>query len=502
MKILFSTFSLALLAGIATAQPDSLWSRTYGGPQGEWCSEVILTNDGGYALAGITTSFGNGGHDLWLVKTDENGDSLWSRTYGRPYNDNCGSAIQTSDGGYLLVGNTRYEYQGQTDWWIVKTDINGDSLWSRTFGGYSNDMCQSVLQTSDGGYVLAGETKSINGSDDWWLIRTDINGDSLWSRVFGNADRGDNCSFVGETFAGGYMLAGGINEPLPSREMDMWLIVTDSNGDSLWSRTYGGPGGEWAYSVQQTADGGFALAGRTNSYGSGGFDVWLLITNSIGDSIWSQTFGGEEDDQCFASLYDDVARTPGTVDILSGKTQSYGPGDSDFWLIGASSTADSIWSKTFGGIAEEVCVSIKKSTDLGYLLAGDTRSFGAGDWDFWLVRTGPDPCLDQTPATPDDVILVNEGNNMRLSWSPVTTNWSNCPIDNVSAYLIWNSESPDGDYVYHGFTSDTTYIHYGVTSFQVSHFYKIEAYAGPMALISDFQTNQNVTRDKFLEMLK
>ena len=140
IKIVWGIFyAILFIANTAVAQPDSLWSRTFGGSSSDYCYSVQQTTDGGYILGGYTQSFGESWGDFWLVKTDENGDSLWSRTFGRSYADRCYSVQQTTDGGYVLGGRTHLHGIDDVDFWLVKTDANGDSLWSRTFGGNNSD---------------------------------------------------------------------------------------------------------------------------------------------------------------------------------------------------------------------------------------------------------------------------------------------------------------------------------------------------------------------------
>ena len=228
-------------------------------------------------MAGQTYTFGPGNYDFWLVRTDANGDSLWSRTFGGE-NDEHGSAfIQTADGGFVIAGGTRSFDAGGGDFWLVRTDANGDSLWSRTFGGEHHEGAHSLIQTADGGFVMAGQTYTFGpGNYDFWLVRTDANGDSLWSRTFGGGRDEYSFSLI-QTADGGFALAGQ-TVSFGAGGSDFWLVRTDANGDSLWSCTFGGGDHEWGRSLIQTADGGFALAGYTQSFGAGEEDFWLVKT--------------------------------------------------------------------------------------------------------------------------------------------------------------------------------------------------------------------------------
>ncbi|NQT35041.1 T9SS type A sorting domain-containing protein [bacterium] len=383
--ILILTVAMLALAGTTHAQPDSLWSRTFGGGRTDRCNSIIQTADGGYLLAGLTESFGAGDYDMWLVKTDADGDSLWSRTFGGRDIDLCSSIIQTADGGYALAGKTRSFGPGGDDMWLVRTDEDGEFLWWVAVGGIGYDVCSSIIQTVDGGYALAGYTNSYHFSNaDFLLVKIDADGDLRWSETYGG-NQFDKCYSIIQTVDGGYALAGYTQSYGPDPGDNMWLIRTDA-GDRLWSRTFGGGRTDDCFSVIQTDDGGYALAGRTNSFGAGDYDMWLVKTDADGDSLWSRTFGGENVDYCKS-----IIQTADGGYALAGRTNSFGAGDYDMWLVRTDADGDSLWSLTFGGEDDESCWSIIQTTDGGYALAGGTYSFGAGSADMWLVKTGPDP---------------------------------------------------------------------------------------------------------------
>jgi len=269
--------SSLLFVGSVGASSE-LWSQSYGGTEDDLASSLVATSDGGYIMTGYTGSFGAGGTDVWLVKTDENGDVEWSQTYGGAQNDRGESVQQTSDGGYLIAG----EKSG--DFWLIKTDSNGYVTWNKTYGGNGGDHGVSLIQTSDGGYAIAGYTSSFGaGDNDGWLVKTNPGGDMKWNYTYGGSES-DIFWAVQQTVDGGYIMAGN------TRSFGIgvfgissgWLVKTDGDGNLLWNRTYGGEVADGARSVVETSDGGYVFAGLTSSIGAGNSDFWLVKTDAQG----------------------------------------------------------------------------------------------------------------------------------------------------------------------------------------------------------------------------
>jgi parallel beta-helix repeat protein len=307
------------------------WNETYGGTGDEVACSLVQTGDGGYALAGYTNSSGAGSNDFWLVKTDSSGAMMWNKTYGGTGNDYALSLVRTSDGGYALAGYT-YSFGAGCRFWLVKTDSSGVMMWNKTYAGPSSSAAQSVVQTSDGGYALAG--------------------------------------FFDFAYEGGYF--------------DFALVKTYPNGTVQWTKTYGGASFDVAQSVIQTGDGGYALAGYTNSYGAGIYDFWLVKTDGSGNYLWNRTYGGTAYDQAWS-----VVQTGDGGYALAGYTNSSGAGSNDFWLVKTDSSGAMMWNKTYGGTSYDVAYSVVQTSDGGYALAGYTKSFGAGGYDFWLIKLTP-----------------------------------------------------------------------------------------------------------------
>ncbi len=373
--------SATLLALAAPLTAQTTFQRAYGGPRSDCGYSVAQTADGGYIITGSTRSFGAGSYDVWLIKTDASGDTLWTRTFGGADGDWGHSVAQTTDSGYVIAGYTTSFGAGEHDFYLVKTDANGDTIWTRTFGGTQLDYGYSVAQTADGGYVVTGYTMSFGaGEQDVYLVKTDANGDTIWTRTFGGASR--DCGYsVRQTADGGYAITG-YTWSLGAGECDVQLIKTNALGEAIWTRTFGGAYTDIGYSLAQTADGGYVIAGYTASFGTSGYDVYLVKTDTSGVTMWTRTFGGADWDQSSS-----VAQTADEGYVIAGRTKSFGAGSYDVWLIKTDASGDTVWTRTFGGTRNDYGKSVLQTADGGYAITGGTESFGAGGEEVWLIKT-------------------------------------------------------------------------------------------------------------------
>jgi len=380
--------------------PALWWNKTYGGAGSDFAVDLVHTTDGGYALVGSTGSFGAGDTDVWLVKTDALGNHLWNKTYGGTGADYANALVQTTDGGYAFVGY--YSSGVSKDAWLVVADASGNHLWNRTYGGVGEDRGYALVQTIDGGYALACSTSSFGaGSNDFWLVKTSADGSHEWNKTYGGTGMEDPLALI-QTADGGYALTGRTSS-FGAGSTDFWLVKTDASGSHLWNRTYGGVNVERAYSLVQTTDGGYALVGPTYSFGAGNGDVWLVKTDASGYNLWNRTYGGPYVDWVYS-----VIETSDCGYAFTGPTYSYGAGSSDVWLVKTDALGNAEWNQTYGGTGEDYAGSLIQTSDGGYAIAGGTKSFGAGSDDFLLVRTVRDIT---TITVPDDYPTIQEAIN-------------------------------------------------------------------------------------------
>ena len=379
---------------LSGTSPLPTWTKTYGGAFFDQAYGVQQTSDGGYIIAGITASSSfSETNDVYLVKTDSSGNTLWSKTYGGTNSDYARAVQQTSDGGYIIAGDTFSFGAGSGDVYLIKTDSSGNTLWSKTYGGTNEDSARGVQQTSDGGYIVVGTTMSLGGSFyDVYLIKTDSSGNATWTKTFGGAAY-DFGYAVRQTSDGGYIIAGSTMS-FGAGSYDVYLIKTDASGNTLWTKTYGGTGSDQAYAVQQTSDGGYIVAGLTWSSGAGSCDVYLVKTDSSGNTLWTKTYGGTGIDQAYA-----VQQTSDGGYIVAGLTYSFGAGSYDVYLVKTDSSGNTLWLKTYGGTGSDQAFAVQQTSDGGYIVAGITDSFGAGGSDAYLIKTDSNGNVGGTPST-------------------------------------------------------------------------------------------------------
>jgi hypothetical protein len=358
--------SLCFLTTLSAQAPDTLWTRTFGGGSEDQGFEVRETPDGGCAIVGFTKSYGAGDCDVYLLRLDPYGDTLWTRTYGSSMDDRGYGILVLEDGGFMITGfKSCRSSAGMRQVYFIRTNPDGDTLWTRTYGKMDvHDEGHSIDRTQDGGFIVTGKSDG-----EIYLIRINTSGDSLWAVDCG----GDIGRSVIQTSDGGFMIGG------QSDGHDQVIVKTDSTGSPLWRKVFGGP---QCWGILQTDDDGYALTGRWSN------DVSLNRTDSSGNSIWSRFYGGggtEEGHSIFLS--------PDLGYVITGYTTSYGAGNEDVYLVRTETLGIEQWSASFGGPDEDLGRHAIQTSNYEYIVVGYTQSFGSGGKDVYVIKTEPSEVL-------------------------------------------------------------------------------------------------------------
>ncbi|HVP80104.1 MAG TPA: thrombospondin type 3 repeat-containing protein [Thermodesulfobacteriota bacterium] len=346
---------------ILKLNPDGslAWQKSY--PSGSTDDKVYSiqqTSDGGYIAAGSTTSSA-GGYDFWVLKLNADGSNAWQKTYGGSNHDYAYSTQQTSDGGYILTGHTHSFGAGGIDILMLKLMANGGVDWQKTYGGLNDDYAYSIQQTSDSGYIVAGSTNYSVGSEyyDILVLKLKADGEVDWQKTYGGYSS-DFANSVQQTSDGGYIVAGSTYS-FGAGAFDIWVLKLKANGEVDWQKTYGGSGYEYGSFIQQTSDGGYIVVGETSPSGIGGRDVLVLKLNAdgslTGPNGWQKTYGGPNEDSAYS-----IQQTSDGGYIVAGYTTSFGATDSDIWVLKLDS--DGNISGCPGGLVETFSASLGTPT--------------------------------------------------------------------------------------------------------------------------------------------
>ncbi len=368
------------------------WFKSYGGSGNDRANAVQPTFDGGYVIAGETTSYGSGGTDAWVVKLDQHGGILWQKAFGGSYEDRA-TSVHADSTAIWVGGKTALMDAVASEAWIAKLDHAGGVTWHKTLAGGDSSVINSIQQTSDGGCIAAG----TYGSDvtDAWLLKLDSLGNIVWQNRYGGAGS-DSAASVQQTVDGGYIMAGK-TQFFGNGSIDLWVVKLDSNGAVTWQRAFG-PGEHGASSVMQTSDGGYIVAGY--QFNALGFtDAWVLRLTAAGDTVWQKSFGSTTDSAANA-----VRQSSDGGFIVAGQTGGFiEVRGIDAWLLRLDGDGEIQWQKTYGSLNDEMANAVQQTVDGGYIVAGSTTTTASGDSDAWVLKldssgnlTG---CLIGKPST-------------------------------------------------------------------------------------------------------
>jgi hypothetical protein len=355
------------------------FSHLFGGPGTEVGNAVRELAGGGYIVVGYTSSFGAGEEDVWLVRTDAAGDTLWTRAIGGPGKDWGWDIRATGDGGYIVVGFTNSFGAGGDDVYVIRTDADGNALWTRTYGGAGDELAWAFHETSDDGYVIAAQTTSYGaGERDLYLIRIDAGGDTVWTRTLGGP--GIDRVFATEPTNDGGSVFAGITSNEAAGPLDATLVRIDSAGEVVWAHSYGGEGRDIGHGVTLAPDDGFLLVGYTDSFGAGNHDIYLVRTDGAGAALWTRTIGDAGDDRAMMG----TPMTGGGYAIAG-----YASGRAETWSVRLTAVSDDgsmLWSESFGSSGTDRGVMLQETADGAFIFTGGIWREGDEAPDLFLAK--------------------------------------------------------------------------------------------------------------------
>ncbi|MFC2161366.1 CFI-box-CTERM domain-containing protein [Acidobacteriota bacterium] len=387
MKGTGKIFAIVFLLNFAFSPTlHAQWAKTYGTGEDEHAYFIEKTNDGGYIVAGKSGEylFENNqsvppGQDIWIIKLSSSGDIEWQKIFGDDSTDEVHFIQQTNDRGYIFGGRLIVE-GGLGPFTLIKLSPTGDIEWQKNYGGDSWALeAYSLQKTVDGGFIVAANSTISNNQSNILILKLFNDGSVEWSKTYGG-NRDDLPLSIQQTIDGGYIVAGRTNS-FGAGDFDIWILKLASDGSNEWQKTYGGSDSDIAHSIQQTSDGGYIIAGLTRSFGAGQVDFWILKISLNGNIEWNNTYGG--------SLNENASCIQPTNDggyIVVGTTTSFGAGFKDILILKLGTLGDIEWQKTYGGIQNEEGSCILQSVDGGYIVAGSSDGYGEGKRDFFIFK--------------------------------------------------------------------------------------------------------------------
>ena len=381
-----SIFTLKITEAVnESTRGELVWEKTFGGKGYDIANSIQITPEGDYIITGVTSpapasTAGPSEEDIYLLKIDSSGELIWEKNLGGNGPDGGYSVQMTDDGCYIITGFMG-SYEGNLyHIYLGKIDSSGNTLWEKTYFATGWDFGCSVIQTSDRGYAIAGNTYNyMTENNEVYLVKIDASGNEEWGKIYGGTDD-DYGSCIVQTNDGGYAIAG-TTESFGNGG-DVYLVKTDNLGNMEWSKTYGDIGRDGGCSIVQTSDDGYAIAGLTYPVGKEAADVYLVKTDSSGNEEWSKTYGGEgwDEGNC-------VIQTNDENYVITGISKSFSKyGDCDAYVIKTDTEGNLLWELSVGGTRDDTGKSIRETENDSYVITGSTESSGAGEEDVYLIK--------------------------------------------------------------------------------------------------------------------
>ena len=391
-----------------------VWTRSFGGSGDESPRSIINTNDGGYAILGLTNSTDGdldgkalAVNDYWLLKLDAEGNLQWQRTYGGSKDDQGQQLIQTFDGGYALTGYAMSDdgdasnNEGFHDNWVLRLNANGDVLWEKSFGFSGHDHSYDIIETADGGFFFSGfldvtssngegstgksRSATAHGVGEFWGTKIDADGNIQWRKFFGGTNNDRSFGVIAANDWGLLLTGASESDDFdisdPKGSYDYWVVKVDKNGGFEWERSFGGSGIEQSHDIAKTADGHYVIVGNTFSSdlqvgdNNGESDIWMVKFDDQGQMLWQQNYGGSAFDAAHG-----VALAQDGGFLISGNSKSFDQdastnfGENDIWVIKTHADGNLDWQMAFGGLGLDFGYDIVQALDGSIVVVGDTAS--------------------------------------------------------------------------------------------------------------------------------
>ena len=393
-------FTILLLVFPTSSFSQITFERNYGGTEDDIGRCVRQTTDDGYIICGYTKSFGAADYDAYVIRTDEFGDTLWTKTLGGSGFDATYSLVITSDNGFLLCGTYLQQDKAHSDIWLIRLNADGDTLWTKHNYSTTNAAAYYVQLTSSDGFIITGTREDTAGAGHLFLMETNVAGDQVWTRDYPYwATSGGNA--VVPTNDDGFLICGYIDNYNPSWNRNLGMVKVNNQGDTLWTRQFGGPAYEMGWSACESASGGYLAAGYTTGFGATTGDAYVVKTTDQGVMEWQTHFGKTGLDIVY-----DITNTGDLNFIATGISPEQGSEFQEAWLFKMDQVGDTIWSHSYGGYRKSYGYSVVQTTDEGYAFCGSTDASGTNVYDVMLVKTTSDgviTSLHNQPGTPLEV---------------------------------------------------------------------------------------------------
>ena len=375
---------IGVLSGIiilftSCTPPKSIKPLTFGGEKYDSARSIIKTKDG-YVLAGMTVSFGVGHVNVYWLKISKWGKFIKQNTFGGKDDDRGFAVIEAPDNGFFIAGYTTSYGAGNNDIYLVRTDKDGNYKDSKVFGGPRMDSASAICAADKGGYMIAGQSNSFSKGDyDAYIIRTDADGNCVWAKTYGG--EGQDMAYTITAAGNDRYIAAGESNSFSKKFPEMYVFMIDGKGNLIWSKTFGGGTYGRANSIVKTSGNDFIIAGERGSKDTSS-DIDLLRIDSMGNTEWEKTYGGPQ-----ADTPAQIIESKDGGFLIVGTTESGGNGMSDILMLKTDNNGELKWQRFYGGRQEDYAGGVVQDKDGGYVVAGWTHSFGAGDFDVYFFKT-------------------------------------------------------------------------------------------------------------------